>query len=543
MSLIRSSFLDATPLGNSLEAIFLANDITPGDEVSYQICKQIFLWHPLGFKMVCGPLQLAMAEGRELNVPDSPGERVVEAFNEQWEEINADAYIFQTAAMSRVYGISSVALLLDGIDPTEPLDPWSLPDASMAFNVYDPLNTSGSLVLNQVPTAMNFMKVQEITVQGSQFHRSRAITLQNEFPVYISWTPSAFGFVGRSVYQRAFFPLKSYLKSMITDDMIETKVGVMIAKIKQAGSIANSIMKAAAGWKRNVVQEAVTGNVINITPEEEIESLNLSNIDAPHTLARRNILENIATAADMPIKILAQEAFVEGFGEGTEDARAVARYIDRVRKSMGPLFKFFDRVCMYRAWSPAFFEGMQKDFPQTYGGMQYKDAFYRWANSYRAEWPSVLEEPESELARLEDVRLKAVIALIQVFEPILDTANKLSLYEWATDNISTNKVIFSAPLELDFEALEEHLDEQEQQMQEQQEAQTEALKNGGMDGDSAGGGDGGGRVAIKMGKADSLRARFSNAAQVLDSIEPAARDVIPIDKLRKILDKKAGAVA
>jgi hypothetical protein len=64
-----------------------------------------------------------------------------------------------------------------------------------------------------------------------------------------------------------------------------------------------------------------------------------------------------------------------------------------------------------------------------------------------------------------------------------------------------------------------------------------------MDGDSAGGGDGGGRVAIKMGKADSLRARFSNAAQVLDSIEPAARDVIPIDKLRKILDKKAGAVA
>ncbi len=535
----RNSYLDSTSLGNSLEEIFLTGDIIPGDTVSYNVCKSIFLYHPLGYKMVCGPLQLAMAEGRAVTVPNSPGERVAEAFKQQWDEINADAYIFQTMAMSRVYGIASVALLIDGVQPTEVLDPWSLPDASIAFNIYDPLNTSGSLVLNQQPLSMDFMKVREISVQGSSFHRSRAITVQNEFPVYIAWNPSAFGFVGRSVYQRAFFPLKSYLKTMITDDMIETKVGVIVAKIKQAGSIANAVMKASAAFKRNVVKEAETGNTINITPEEDVVSLNLQNMDGPHALARRNILENVATSADMPIKILAQEAFVEGFGEGTEDARAVARFIDRVRITTTPLYTFFDKICQHRAWSPAFYESMQADFPQTYGGMSYRDAFYRWTNSFHTEWPSVLEEPESELARLEDVKLKAVIALIQVFEPILDSANKLVLYEWAADNIATNKVIFSAPLEFDFEQLSEHLAEKEQQEQDMQDAQEDGLQNMG-DPNQAGGGAGEGgsvEVPVKMGKADALASRFDKAAAALAKISPDAQDVIPLDQLRKALMK------
>jgi hypothetical protein len=534
----KTSFLDSTPLGNSLEEIFLSTDITPGDSVSYNICKNIFLYHPLGYKMVCGPLQLAMAEGRSITVPDSPGERVAEVFQHQWRELNVDSYIFQTMAMSRVYGISSIALLIDGVASTESLDPWSLPDANIAFNIYDPLNTSGSLVLNQQPLSMDFMKVKEISVQGSMFHRSKSITVQNEFPIYIAWNPSAFGFVGRSVYQRAFFPLKSYLKSMITDDMIETKVGVIVAKIKQAGAIANAVTKFSAAFKRNVVKEAETGNTINITPDEDVLSLNLTNMDAPHALARRNILENIATAADMPIKILAQEAFVEGFGEGTEDARAVARYVDRVRMTMDPLYRFFDKVCQYRAWSPAFYEDMKRDFPQTYGSMSYRDAFYRWTNSFATEWPSVLEEPESELARLEDVKLKAVIALIQVFEPILDSENKLVLYEWAADNIATNKVIFSSPLEFDFERLAEHLDEEEEKAEEMAQSQQEGLENMGQGGDQQQGGQQGQEVPVKMGKADALADRFEKAASILAKVHPDAQDVIPIGKLREALTNK-----
>jgi hypothetical protein len=515
-------------LGNTLREIMLAPDITPGDAVSYQTCKQLFLWHPLGFKMVCAPLQLALAEGRDISVPNSPGERCTDAFKAQWAEINADAYIFQTAAMARTYGISSLGMLVDGEESSNQLRPWELPDANISFNVYDPLNTSGSLVLNQNPMAMNFMKVQEISVQGNQFHRSKAVTIMNEFPVYIAYSSSAFGFVGRSVFQRALYPMKSFLKTMIADDLIETKVGVLVSKTKPSGSIANQIMRAAFADKRNVVKEAETGNVINVSIDESVESLNLQNMDAPHALARRNILENIATSADMPIKLLAQEAFVEGFGEGTEDAKAIARYIDRLRYSLDPLFKFFDLIAMHRAWTEEFFKDIQKDFPNTYGQMSYKEAFYMWKNSFTASWPSMLKEPESELARLEDIKLKAVIALIQVFEPVLDLENKIALYQWATDNISSNRTMFISPLEFDFDALTANLEDQQAQQEEQAKAQMEAMRPGGEEEPEGQGG----RVKMRMGQADSLAARFDKAAKILGDFPPQVAAAFPLDKLR-----------
>ena len=43
-------------------------------------------------------------------------------------------------------------------------------------------------------------------MQGQQYHPSRARICLNEMPVYLGYTNSAFGYVGRSVYQRALFP-------------------------------------------------------------------------------------------------------------------------------------------------------------------------------------------------------------------------------------------------------------------------------------------------------------------------------------------------
>lgn len=525
-------------LGNALHEVMMAPDISPGDDVSYQTCKTLFLYHPLGWKMVCAPLQLALAEPRQVTVPNAPGSRALDAYLEQWEEIGADASIFQVAALSRIYGIASVGLLIKGQDPGKLVDPFDYPELDLSVNIYDPLNTSGSLVLNQNPMALDFQWSKQIAVQSTAFHRTRAVTLMNEFPVYISYTNSAFGFVGRSVYQRAFYPMKSYLKSMITDDMIETKVGVLVAKIKSAGPVANAVMRAAAAFKRNVVKEAETHNVINIGIDEDIASLNLQNIDAPHTLARRNILENIATSADMPIKLLAQEAFVEGFGEGTEDAKAIARYIERVRRNIAPVVKFFDNLAMYRAWTERFYEGVQKDFPEAYANMPFREAFYSWRNSFTAEWPSLLKEAPAEEIKVSDVKLRAVIALIQVFEPLLDTENKLTLYNWATDSVNSEKIMFASPLEFDFEALGSHLDEQEQQATEQHDASVEGMKAAAGGGEGEGGAnidDGqGGEVKVKLGKADSaLITRFDKAAALLRTAFPEAENTIPIDRLRK----------
>ena len=92
----------------------------------------------------------------------------------------------------------------------------------------------------------DFNQVTKVTVAGKIYQRSRYQVVTNEEPIYIAYTDSGFGFTGRSVYQRALFPLKSFIKTMIADDSIATKNGLIVAKMKAAGSVTNKFMAAIA---------------------------------------------------------------------------------------------------------------------------------------------------------------------------------------------------------------------------------------------------------------------------------------------------------
>lgn len=455
--------INGTALGSTLMSLINADDIVPGSDVSYQVCKALYEWHPIGKKMADSPIFKAMSKKRNIVVPNSPGERVKEAFEQEWEKLHADRYIFNTVRLSRIYGIASIAILEEDVDAGEPLDFARLPKAHIAFNMFDPLNTAGSLVLNQNPNEMDFLKTKGIMVNGKAYHRSRSVILMNEDPIYISYTTSAFGFVGRSVYQRALYPLKSFLQTMITDDMITRKAGVLVAKIKQAGSIIDNAMIKMTGIKRNILKEAKTNNVISINPEEMIETLNMQNLDGAYSIARKNILDNIAAAADMPATLLKSDTLTEGFGEGTEDAKMIAEYIDGIRERMQPLYEFFDKIVQHRAWDEDFYKTIQADFPDEYGSKSYNEAFYQWQNTFRAEWPSLLQEPESERIKVDETRLRSTIALMEVLIPQADPDNKARIIEWAADTFNAQDLLFESPLLLDYEALANYTPTPEQQ--------------------------------------------------------------------------------
>jgi hypothetical protein len=445
-------------VGTQLQELLLCDEIAPGSEPSYQICKTIYLYHPLGAKMVDAPIEMAQSQEREISVPGSPEDRVKEAFRREWAAIGADIHIANVMRLSRTYGVASIAMLRKGEDSLKPVNFEKLYDSPISFNVYDPLNTSGSLVLQQNPNAMDFQKVTTITVAGQTYNRSRTCVILNEEPIYIAYTTSAFGYVGRSVYQRALFPLKSFVQTLITDDMIARKAGVLIAKMDQPGSIIDNLMQKMAGVKRALLKEAQTNNVISISagtsgnPGEEIESLNMQNLEGPYTLARTNILKNIATAAGEPAKLLENETMVAGFGEGTEDAKNIAKFIDRFRVSMKPLYDYFDKIVMYRAWNPDFYATIQADFPE-YKGKPFTTAFVEWQNAFTTAWPNLLTEPPSELVKVDDAKLKAAIACFEVLVPTLDPENKTTAVAWLCDQFNELKLLFKSPLVLDFEAL------------------------------------------------------------------------------------------
>lgn len=444
--------------GSQLQGLLCAEDIVPGSGASYEVCKQIYLYHPFGQKIVDFPLLMATYKPRKITVPKAPndGLMLVEAFDQEWGELKASTHIINAARTARIYGISTLGLVTKDENTAEEIDFKKLYGALMSISTFDPLNTAGSLVLNQDPNSLDFQKVAGVSVAGKAYHRSRVCVLMNEAPIYIAYENAGFGFVGRSVYQRGLFALKSFLMTMATDAMVATKAGLLITKMESQSSAVDAPMMRIFGQKRQMLKEAQTNNVLSIGTAESIESLNLQNLDGAFSLARKNIIENIASSCGTPAKMLLSETFAEGFGEGTEDAKAIAQYVDGIREWMQPLYDFMTEIVMYRAWNEDFYKTVQNKFPDEYGNVSYAAAFNEWRNSFHAEWPSLLDEPESEKLKGEDVVLKAIIAVVEVFSPMVPPEAKAQLLEWAADNLNSNKRLFSSPLNLDFQAIADY---------------------------------------------------------------------------------------
>lgn len=454
--------VNSSTLGTSLKALLMGDEIVPGAAPSYQLCKTIYTYHPLGAKIAEEPIRIAQSQAREITISSMPGieQRLKDQWDKQWVADGVDRHIFNTAILARVYGIASLCVVSDDIKPADPLPLDRVAKIAISYNVLDPLNTSGSLVLNQRPNASDFQKVDGISVNGVPYHRSRAVVMMNESPIYIEYTASGFGYVGRSAYQRALFPLKSFIQSMITDDMVTKKAGVIVAVLKAAGSIIDKAMLLFAAVKRSMVKQAVTENVISVDKDEDIKAIDLTNVDAAHDGARRHILENIAAAVPMPARMLNHETFAEGFGEGTEDAKAEARYMDDIRKWLQPLYAFLDPIIQRRAFNEDFYKTIQAEFPEEFGSMPYNTWFYDVVNAFKATWPNLLTEPDSEKIQVEDVRFRAVLAGAEMMLQMADPENKAKIIEWMQDIFNNQKLLFGTRLDLDFDALANYVPEE-----------------------------------------------------------------------------------
>lgn len=464
---------DTSPLSQMLESEY----IEPGSEASYQLCKTIFAYHPLGKKMTEGPIALAQSMGRVVTIPGPAEDMVRKQFEETARAIDVDKLVRQVGTLARVYGAAGVVQWADNAMSKTPLNQMTAAQLVAAFNVLDPLNVAGSLVTPQDPRSPDFLKSGPLVVQGQPYHPSRACLLINETPLYIEYTSSAFGYTGRSVFQRALFPMKSYIQTMRTNDLITRKAGVIVAMITQASSIADNIMKRVAGFKRNLLKEAETDNVISIGKDDKVESMDLRNAEGPMREARKNILEDIAAAADMPAQILNNETFAEGFGEGTEDAKTVVRFANTIREWLNPAYAWFDEITMYRAWTPEFYESF-KQINKEYANVPYQTAFIQWKNAFTVTWPSLLIEPESEKVKNDDVKLKGIIATLEVLLGQLDPENKATMIQWAADNINSNQVMFTTPLIIDPVTLQDFLEEQAERAN----AAQDTLSQGGGEG-------------------------------------------------------------
>lgn len=440
----------------------LGEDIKPGDEIGYETAKQIFEYHPLGGKLAEQPITMAMGQEREYSIPGGPEEDLIKRFKEAREEIAADQSIHMTATLSRVYGISSLVVGSEGVPTNEPLTIEAIRSNDIYFNAADPLNTAGSLVLNQDAGAADFLKPRSVSVGGKVYHKSRSVILMNEMPIFLSFQASAFGFSGRSVYQRCLYPLKSYLEYMIAIDMIAQKCGLLVAKTQQNTSAANELMARSMGMKRSDLKMGKTGNVLSIGQEDSIETLDLQNLHASLTAGLTENREAIAAGAGMPAQLVNQQTFATGFGEGTEDAKSIAGFIESIREWMKPLYDLTDKVAMARAWDEDFYKTIQTSYPELYANIPYERAYRDWCAAFTPTWPSLLREPESKKVDVDKVRFEAVMSAFGQLLPVVDPENKAKVITWFQDCLNNAPDLIPAELDLDMDALTDFLLKQQE---------------------------------------------------------------------------------
>ena len=439
--------------------LMVVDDIIPGSPPGYQTCKTLYSYHPLGRKMVELPLEKAFSQVRKITLSDPKitiAEELVRRFEKEWTRLGGlggNTIIFRIAVLSRIYGVGSLLCGTKGEDPEKPIDLETLHKQDLYFSMLDPLNTAGSLVLQQDPTAQDFLQPQQVWAAGKNLSPSRTCVLIHEQPIWIEWTDSAFGFIGRSVYQRALFPMRSYLLSMIADNEIQRKLMLLIAKMKSPGSILDKTALKFFGVRRQQLKDSSTGNVLSIGIEEAIESLNLEHTDKGGTYSRNNIIRNIAAASGMPAILLLDERLADGLSEGREDSKEISIYIDNVRNELRGIFAFLDKLVMRRAWNREWYATyVQNTYPE-YRGLSYEAAFFQWSDAFDATWPALYQPSEAEQLESECKKVDQAIKVYQALAQDVDPANRAALMQWLQDIVHDTRLFSRTDVELDPDSL------------------------------------------------------------------------------------------
>jgi Uncharacterized protein conserved in bacteria len=239
-----------TNLSSELMQILDSDAIKPGTDVGYNTCKLLWQFHPLGGKLVEKPINMAMCKPRSYNVETDPDERVVRQFREVWERMGLNEKIKNLFYVSRCYGAAAIGVGTDGVTCKEPLPTFGLREEDVYINVWDPLNASGSMVTDQNPNSRFFQQANAtLKIASKSWHPSRTLKIFNGTPIYLEYQNSTFGFTGRSVFQRVLYPMKSYIGTMVANNLVAKKAGVLVAKTEQNGSVASNLMAAATGKK------------------------------------------------------------------------------------------------------------------------------------------------------------------------------------------------------------------------------------------------------------------------------------------------------
>lgn len=440
------------------KSLLESTTILPGAQPSYEMCKAIASAHPNGRRIVTASVNLAVAKGCHFNFPDDVENTLEKHLKDVLEEVGGFGPVKSLLEDKRIYGqaVMIIGAWHNTLDEktgktkkeyaksTENLSLDQIENWNLFFNIVDPQILGGRQNIGQNPTKEDYQKFGNIVeVESQTYIRSRFIGVLNTVPQWIWWSNSAYSFGGLSAYASCLYQLRTLLELEITLWFITKKMGLLVYKQKQDEDVPTEMSIQAQAHKARKAKRGETGNVLGISIEEDIQSINLTTLHQALAEAKKQALQGIAVATGEPATILGSESFANGWTSGNTDAELVKNFLKNVQTNeVEPVLRFMLSFVMKRAFTPEYLEQYNKEFQKK---IRNADDLL---DSLTIEWPDPLstEKDEINLSKEKDKQeIDQLNAFISAYSVISNGVQTLpdtvaSMTKVLIDNINELKI-------------------------------------------------------------------------------------------------------
>ena len=403
--------------------------------LTYQECKSIYRYFPLGKRLASALPNYAMSAERELIFKDMPPE-LAEEFKKAEKKLNINSLIRQTCIYSRIYGLSALYAVSDNITSSEPLTIRHVWNNGISFNVLDPLNIAGYYV-SQNANLVNYQKVENIRIQGGDVcARNRATIIFNDIPLFIQFNPSSFSFTPPSIYQNMTGLIKSWNRCLIALERLATKAASIVVKSNSL-SHASGINYGAIQKNLQLIRNMENDGIAGLDEKGQIEFFQLTGVEEIDKICQQINTSLMMALSDTPSALLLDKNLSNGLNDGTEDMKAIVMSVDNFRRlALSPLYDFTDPYVMTYAFNEDFINKMKTMYKSDFSKYGTFELLTIFKQAFSFKWGNLYPEPEEQKTQNKLTKLELLQKAKELGANQNDIENELNTMEIFKTNIT-----------------------------------------------------------------------------------------------------------
>ena len=385
------------------DSVYVQNELLGAyTDLSYEECRDIYRFWPLGKRVASALPNFAMSAGRKFIIKNAPPE-VIDKIEKTAIDMNIEAIVNNACIYARIYGIAFI-YIANKDTPDKPflykdiLEPHS-------FNILDPLAMGGSIRIDIDPTSPFFNKPVDYRIKGNLVHSQRIFYCTNDIPLYYKWNPSSYSWSGPSIYQNMTLLIRSWNRSIIAIQRMATKAASIIVKRKDI-SYDTGVSLKAIEHNLNMIRNMENDGIASVRTGEEIEFFQLTGIAEIDVIINKLHSALMMALNDTPSGILLDKNLAQSMSDGDNDMKAIIIAVDKFRKdTLTPIYNFLDKFLLYKAFDADFIKDIIKKYPDLYAKMGVNLIRENWISNYTFEYNNIYPLSENEMADTQSKQL------------------------------------------------------------------------------------------------------------------------------------------